>query len=73
MDGEQDWLGWWLSASEGATCWLSVFTAWHNRGVQDGFMAGVDGRNGLPEAIAAVLPTTQGPLCIGPQVRHRLT
>jgi transposase-like protein len=63
----------WLSESEGAKCWLSVFTALHTRGVQDCFIACVDGLKGLPEAIEAVLPKTQGPLCIVHKVRHSLT
>jgi putative transposase len=35
MDGEKELLGLWLSESEGAKCWLSVFTELHNRGVTD--------------------------------------
>ena len=72
MDGEKALLGWWLSESEGAQCWLSVLTAWHNRGVQNGFLACVDGLKGLPEAIEVVFPTTQVPLCIVHKVRNSL-
>ena len=35
-------------------------------------MACVDGRKGLPEAIEAVFPKTQVPLCIVHKVRHSL-
>ena len=51
MDGEKELLGLWLSESEGAKFWLSVFTELQNRGVQDCFIACVDGLKGLPEAI----------------------
>jgi transposase-like protein len=36
-----------------------------NRGVQDVFIACVDGLKGFPEAIEAVFPKTQVQLCIG--------
>ena len=68
MDGEPELLGLWLSESEGAPCWLSVFTELHNRGVQDCFIACVDGLKGLPEAIEAVFPKAQVQLCIVPKV-----
>jgi putative transposase len=72
MDGEKELLGLWRSESEGAKFWLSVFPELHNRGVQDCFIACVDGLKGLPEAIEAVLPKTQVQLWIVPKVRHRL-
>jgi putative transposase len=72
MDGEKELLGLWLSESEGAKFWLSVFTDLHNRGVQDCFMACVDGLKGLPEAIEAVFPKTQVQLCIVHKVRNSL-
>src|SRR5215510_5864840 len=72
MDGEKELLGLWLSESEGAKFWLSVFTELQNRGVQDCFIACVDGLKGLPEAIEAVLPKTQVQLCIVHKVRNSL-
>ena len=72
MDGEKELLGLWLSESEGAKFWLSVFTELKNRGVQDCFIACVDGLQGLPEAIEAVFPHTQVQLCIVPKVRNSL-
>ena len=53
LDGEKELLGLWLSESEGAKFWLTVFTELKNRGVQDCFIACVDGLQGLPEAIEA--------------------
>jgi putative transposase len=71
-DGEKALLGRWRSESAGAQVWLSVFTALHKRGVQDCFIACVDGLKGLPEAIEAVCPKTQVQLCMVPKVRNSL-
>ena len=72
LEGEQELLGLWLSESEGAKFWLSVFTELKNRGVTDCFIACVDGLKGLPEAIEAVFPKTQVQLCIVHKVRNSL-
>jgi len=72
MDGAKALLGRWRSESEGAQCWLSVFTELKNRGVMDGCIACVDGLKGLPEAIAAVFPHPQVQLCIVHKVRKSL-
>ena len=72
MDGEKELLGLWLSESEGAKFWLSVFTELKNRGVTDCFIACVDGLKGLPEAVEAVFPKTQVQLCIVHKVRNSL-
>lgn len=72
MEGEKALLGLWLSESEGAQCWLSVFTELHNRGVEDCFIACVDGLKGWPEAIETVFPKTQVPFCIVHKIRNSL-
>lgn len=72
MEGEKELLGLWLSESEGAKFWLSVFTELKNRGVEDCFIACVDGLQGLPEAIEAVFPKTHVQLCIVHKVRNSL-
>src|ERR671934_173575 len=72
LDGEKELLGLWLSASEGAKFWFSVFTELKNRGMQACFIACVDGLQGLPEAIEAVFPHTQVQLCIVHKVRNSL-
>src|SRR5215218_7222690 len=72
LEGEKELLGLWLSESEGAKFWLSVFTDLKNRGVEDCFIACVDGLKGLPEAIEAVFPQTQVQLCIVHKVRNSL-
>lgn len=72
LDGEKELLGLWMAQTEGAKFWLSVMTELKNRGLQDMFIACVDGLKGFPEAIEAVYPKTQVQLCIVHQVRHSL-
>lgn len=72
LAGEKEVLGLWLAQSEGAKFWLQVVTELKNRGVQDIFIACVDGLKGFPEAIEAVFPQTTVQLCIVHMVRHSL-
>lgn len=72
MDGVKEVLGMWVSENEGAKFWLQVVTELKNRGVQDIFIACVDGLKGFPEAIETVFPDTQVQLCIVHMVRHSL-
>jgi putative transposase len=72
MDGLKEVLGMWIAKTEGAKFWLSVITEIKNRGVQDIFIACVDGLKGFPEAIETVFPETQVQLCIVHMVRNSL-
>lgn len=72
MAGEKEVLGLWLAETEGAKFWLQVVTELHNRGVQDIFIACVDGLKGVPDAIEAVFPKAVVQLCIVLMVRHSL-
>lgn len=72
MSGVKELLGMWISPNEGAKFWLSVVTELRNRGVQDIFIACVDGLKGFPEAIESVFPKTQVQLCIVHMVRNSL-
>jgi len=72
MEGNKEVLGLWLAQNEGAKFWLQVVTELRNRGVQDIFIACVDGLKGFPEAIEAVFPKTVVQLCIVHMVRHSL-
>lgn len=72
MDGVKEVLGMWVAETEGAKFWLQVVTELKNRGVQDIFIACVDGLKGFPEAIEAVFPKTQVQLCIVHMVRNSL-
>jgi len=72
LEGEKELLGLWMNETEGAKFWLSVFNDLKVRGVEDCFIACVDGLKGLPEAIEAVFPRTQVQLCIVHKVRGSL-
>lgn len=71
-DGIKEVLGMWVAENEGAKFWLQVVTELNNRGVQDIFIACVDGLKGFPEAIETVFPRTQVQLCLVHMVRHSL-
>jgi len=72
LNGDKELLGLWVAQTEGAKFWLQVVTELKNRGVQDIFIACVDGLKGFPEAIEAVFPKTTVQLCIVHMVRHSL-
>jgi putative transposase len=72
MEGQKEVLGLWTSANEGAKFWLQVLTELKNRGVEDIFIACVDGLKGFPQAIEAVYPKTMVQLCIVHMVRASL-
>ncbi len=72
MDGSKEVLGLWTSANEGAKFWLQVLTELKNRGMEDLFIACVDGLKGFPDAIETVFPKAQVQLCIVHLVRASL-
>lgn len=72
MEGNKEILGMWISINEGAKFWLSVVNELKNRGVQDIFIACVDGLKGFPDAINTVFPQTQIQLCIVHMIRNSL-
>ena len=72
MEGVKEVLGLWTSGNEGAKFWLQVLTDLKSRGVQDIFIACVDGLKGFPEAIESVFPHAQVQLCIVHLVRASL-
>jgi putative transposase len=72
MDGLKDVLGLWIEKNEGAKFWLSVITELKNRGIEDIYIACVDGLKGFPEAINSVFPKTEIQLCIVHMVRNSL-
>jgi len=72
VEGHKDLLGLWIGEAEGANFWLNVLTELKNRGVEDIFIACVDGLKGFPEAINSVFPKTEIQLCIIHQIRTTL-
>src|SRR4029079_3436223 len=74
LDGQRDVLGHWVGdGAEGANFWLSVVTDLQSRGVQDIFIACIDGLTGFKDAIQAAFPRAQIQRCIIHQVRQSLT
>jgi putative transposase len=73
LNGHRDVLGHWVSdGSEGTNFWLSVITDLQNRGVQDIFIACMDGLTGFSDAVHAVFPKTEIQRCIIHQIRNSL-
>lgn len=73
LNGHRDVLGHWLGdGAEGANFWLSVVTDLQARGVEDIFIACIDGLTGFKEAIHAIFPQTEIQRCIIHQIRHSL-
>lgn len=72
MEGHKEILGLWLSRNEGAKFWLQVINDLKNRGVEDIFIACVDGLKGFGDAINSVYPQTQVQRCIVHMVRYSL-
>jgi len=66
-------LGHWVSeGAESANFWLKVLSDLQNRGVQDVFIACVDGLTGFEEAITSIFPQTRIQRCIIHQIRSSL-
>lgn len=73
LEGKREILGHWIGeGGEGANYWLSVITDMQNRGVEDVFIASIDGLSGFSDAIHAVFPTTFIQRCIIHQIRSTL-
>ena len=72
MEGKKEVLGLWIEQTEGAKFWLKVMNELKTRGVDDIFIACVDGSKGFPEAIETVYPQTEIQLCIVHMMRHSL-
>jgi putative transposase len=61
-----------IAQSDGAKFLLQVVTELKHRGVQDIFIACVDGLKGFPEAIESLYPQTAVQLCLVCMVHHSL-
>lgn len=70
LDGIRDVLGMWVGENESAKFWLSILNNLKNRGVEDIFIACVDGLTGFTSAIEAVYPRTEIQQCIIHQIRN---
>lgn len=73
LDGRKDVLGHWVSdGAEGASFWLGVVTDLQNRGVEDIFIAAIDGLTGFKDAIRSVFPQVEIQRCVVHQIRNSL-
>ena len=70
MDGCKELLGIWISENEGAKFWLGVCNELQSRGLNDIFVARIDGLSGFPDAIESVYPKTEIQLCIVHMIRN---
>lgn len=70
IEGRKELLGIWVGKNEGAKFWMSVITELKNRGVEQIYVACVDGLKGFPEAIGSIFPNTIVQLCIVHMVRN---
>lgn len=70
--GNRDLLGMWVGDSESATYWLAVFSEMKARGVEEIFIASVDGLKGMVDAINAVYPNCRVQRCIIHQIRNSM-
>ncbi len=74
VDGQRDGLGHWVGdGAEGANFWRSVVTDLQARGVEDVFIACIDGLSGFKDAIHAVFPQTQIQRCLIHQIRQSMS
>ena len=72
MEGEKEILGLWIAKTESSKFWLSVMTDLKNRGLEDIFIACIDGLTGFSDAIATIYPKTEIQRCIVHMVRNSL-
>jgi len=72
LQGHKELLGLWLGQAEGAKFWLACLTDLKNRGLDDIFVACIDGLSGFAEAVHAAYPQTKVQLCIVHLVRAAL-
>lgn len=72
MAGQMQALGLYASESDGAGFWHSVLTDLAGRGVDDIFVAIVDGLNGFPEATSCLFPRTDIQLRVLYQIRNSM-
>ena len=72
VEGKKEILGIWISESESASFWTSVFNDLKNRGVKDILIACHDNLAGFSKALETVFPRTESQLCIVHQIRNSL-
>ncbi len=69
LEGQKEVLGVWIAEHEGAKFWAGVLSELKARGVEDIYIACMDGLKGLPAAVTALFPRTLTQQCIVHLVR----
>jgi len=69
-DGKKEILGIWISETESASFWTTVFNELRNRGVKDILIACHDNLSGFINALETVFPRTENQLCIIHMIRN---
>jgi putative transposase len=69
-EGQKELLGIWIGKAEGSKFWMQVITELKNRGVEQIYVACVDGLKGFGEAINSIFPSAIVQLCIVHMVRN---
>ena len=72
LEGRKDLLGLWISGTESAKYWLSVFTELRNRGVKDILIATSDDLPGVEDSIRSVYPEVEYQGCVVHVIRNSL-
>lgn len=73
LNGHRDVLGHWVGyGSEGSNFWLTVLSDLQARGVEDVYIACVDGLTGFSDAIESIFPKTAVQRCIVHQIRNSM-
>ena len=72
VEGKKEILGIWISETESASFWTSVFNDLKNRGVKDILIACHDNLAGFGKALETVFARTESQLCIVHQIRNSL-
>lgn len=70
MDGRKEILGIWISETESASFYTTIFNDLKNRGVKDILIACHDNLNGFGNALETVFPKTENQLCIIHMIRN---
>lgn len=71
-DGLKDCLGFWISESEGAHYWITIFDELKQRGVKKVGFVSIDGLSGLEEGIKSVFPDAVVQRCIVHLIRNSI-
>jgi len=70
MDGRKEILGIWISETESASFYTTIFNDLKNRGVKDILIACHDNLSGFGNALETVFPKTESQLCIIHMIRN---